>query len=326
MPSYQLQERDAEPLSPSEWSDAYDGLRPYLASLAERNDFMRSLASDLARYGRLTPAQTNALIRFYLRDHPGTDAPVPAGTVAVSPPATRDELAWLPNGTYTMERDGEHMVFTIHTVQRGQLEGKRIIKHHRSYDRPTGFAFLCADGSLRLWRRFAADDGQPYVQWARDLLRRFVVEHEQGTNLFTWLRSRSDGHGDAVYISVWDAAHEDLRDYTVRLATRCRRCNRPLEVPDSIDAGLGPDCAGREGQSTTRAAARTTDPDDDQVEELPDRATLEEDEVVSDQGVSLGRVRPAARIPRITTRSMPRVTVPVQGTLALSEVDRRSVQ
>lgn len=33
--------------------------------------------------------------------------------------------------------------------------------------------------------------------------------------------------------------------YEFMVASRCRRCNRKLTVPSSIDAGLGPDCAGK---------------------------------------------------------------------------------
>lgn len=39
------------------------------------------------------------------------------------------------------------------------------------------------------------------------------------------------------------AEHEAAGHIEVRFATRCRRCNRPLTTPTSIDEGIGPKCA-----------------------------------------------------------------------------------
>lgn len=39
---------------------------------------------------------------------------------------------------------------------------------------------------------------------------------------------------------------ESAEKVTVHFESTCRRCNRPLTTPESVESGIGPVCAGRE--------------------------------------------------------------------------------
>lgn len=72
----------------------------------------------------------------------------------------------------------------------------------------TGFAFVKADGRYFLWKRFRQE-----------------TRLDRALNV---LLSDPDGAGE---------------EYALR-SGRCRRCNRQLTVPASINRGFGPTCAG----------------------------------------------------------------------------------
>lgn len=117
------------------------------------------------------------------------------------------------NGCITIRsiRTGEHRTVKISTVQRGKLEGKRIVSlltgpdNESSYD---GFGFV---------------DGNRITVWQRKRTAFFET-------LARMIESPDRFAGKAEY----------------RAEGRCIRCNRKLTHPESIDSGIGPECAKRE--------------------------------------------------------------------------------
>jgi Family of unknown function (DUF6011) len=118
------------------------------------------------------------------------------------------------NGTWTLTspKTGEHRTFKISTVQKGNLEGKRVISMLIGQDNENdylGFGFVREDGTIGVWRKH---QGTQFEKFA-DLFDRETYWRNRGV--------------------------EFLAD------TRCRCCNRKLTDPISIETGIGPICAGR---------------------------------------------------------------------------------
>lgn len=101
----------------------------------------------------------------------------------------------------------KHYTYRVHVVQKGDLEGKRIVSlligpdNTRNYK---GFGFVTDDGRINVWRRYK---GTNYDKHAGAL-----VSPPEGTR-------------------VWEAA-------------RCCECGRWLTTPESVARGIGPVCAG----------------------------------------------------------------------------------
>lgn len=119
----------------------------------------------------------------------------------------------LLNGTYTMKNleTGEHRIFRIRTQPDDAkfAPGERVVALLTGPDNRkdfTGFGFVKDDG-IRVWRRAKVKDAPMYA----------------------WM--------------LWN--FEQLMDrYEMFAEGRCLRCNRPLTVPESIQRGVGPVCAG----------------------------------------------------------------------------------
>lgn len=221
-----------------QWREQNSALIDLLENYEGTNDFLHDLSDDLIYYGSLTEAQTAAALRWLNR----TDSQVQAATNPAAD-ATQDEAVNILNGDYTLSSQGIHLSYKIHTVQRGPLEGKRIIKVMQGGGIYKGFAFLTATGHVKVWRRFADDENrnERYIVWSHVLLR---ILREQATPTSVQGASNSHPLGGTADGERWE----------VQIATRCRRCNRNLTTPSSIDAGLGPECATRESNRTTAAA------------------------------------------------------------------------
>lgn len=204
-----------------EWVRRYEGT----------DGFIRSLQRGLLRYGSLTQLQHAAAVRNMQREQAeGTE----------DDHARVDNCTNIFNGKYTVDAAGEHMVFEIATVRRGGLEGKRIVKYVRGESK-TGFAFLGRDGSLRVWRRYAGDR-----RWER------IIEWGKVALEYAPAFSAVPQIGGAPRIRI------ESNGWTIQLARKCRRCNRELTVPTSIEAGIGPECMSREAERTRAARLDAT--------------------------------------------------------------------
>jgi hypothetical protein len=125
------------------------------------------------------------------------------------------------NGYITVENPatGGHRTFKVTTAKSGPLEGKRIVSLLSGPDRDdyacwTGFGFVGEDGNVVLWKSYRELGKGAWAFYARSLSN--PVHYAVTKGLRYWF------------------------------AGRCRRCGRVLTRPDSIAAGIGPECAGQE--------------------------------------------------------------------------------
>ena len=121
------------------------------------------------------------------------------------------------NGLYTVKNveKNTHRTVRVSTVRKGQLEGKRIMSlltgpdNMNSYQ---GFAFVDDMGNVQVWRKFQSDKVKP------------------------WL---------AAVVAQWAKNQNKPQGVDVLLSKRCLRCNRTLTTPESIERGIGPECASK---------------------------------------------------------------------------------
>lgn len=119
------------------------------------------------------------------------------------------------NGKLTVvsHRTGEHRTFRIKTQDKDArfAPGERIVSLLIGPDNVSsykGFGFVMPDGRIAVWKK---DRGTKYEELARFLEK--LGEHEAA--------GRVDVHWSVL----------------------CRRCNRELTTPESIESGIGPVCA-----------------------------------------------------------------------------------
>jgi hypothetical protein len=121
--------------------------------------------------------------------------------------------AWFANGFYTLSfPDGSHKTFRVRTDRAGIFAGKRtlaVLIGPQNTDEYEPIAFLQEEG-FHVWRRYR---GSKLLDYAAIL---------------------------------WDMMKDKKLDgYEVRVSKRCLICNRVLTTPESVDAGIGPECASR---------------------------------------------------------------------------------
>lgn len=143
----------------------------------------------------------------------------------------------LPNGTFTIESPhGGHRTLRVSTARRGGLVGRRVLSllvcsendSEESYD---GFGFVEPDGVVVLWARARSAADPRYIgpgDWDGD----WGARAKTAAMLLSlhWLGEESPIH---------------RAGYRLLVEERCLRCNRKLTTPESIRAGVGPECAGR---------------------------------------------------------------------------------
>lgn len=145
------------------------------------------------------------------------------------------------NGTYTVTNTerGEHYTLKLHTAQRGNLAGKRIISMLVGPNNEADFQGVAfwddAKGRAYIWGKHRGTDsvlpldGNHWQEWPR------WSRHEQKVTIFLDLAIRIPlGH-----------SHWRTRGYTLLCEGRCCVCNRKLTTPESIEYGIGPVCAQR---------------------------------------------------------------------------------
>lgn len=215
------------------WRAANEDVIVFLASYTGTDRFLTSVRDSLARYTSLTERQT-ASVRDHMR------STTTARRNAADAAATPDQVPHIYNGTYTMDNGSRHLTFQIYTATRGPLRGKRIVKRQLQYGEFQGFAFVNADGTLGVWRRFEQQSNDLYMVWARILL--------------AGLNNRDN---DAPGVDQIQMVGNDPTPvtFTVQRTRSCRRCNRQLTVPTSIESGIGPECARRSSSDNRTSAA-----------------------------------------------------------------------
>lgn len=153
--------------------------------------------------------------------------------VAAAPGASRANVA---NGTFTINhpRFG-HFTIKLHTAREGDLAGRRILSLLVGPSNTTdyqGVAFWNdADLTASVWKRHQSG------QCANPINAYTYGEHwnaiERKLSIWADLAVRGE-KGSRV--------HEQ---YTLQHEKRCIVCNRLLTHPDSLETGIGPECAAR---------------------------------------------------------------------------------
>lgn len=109
-------------------------------------------------------------------------------------------------------------------------------------------------GEVRLSPKSCAQDGA----WSVKIVRRVLAQIFKGEGM------------QAILNAGWDVHHEG----------RCGRCGRPLTVPESIECGIGPDCADQMGipypTRTATKKGRSLEVNDVAREEMEAEADAEE--------------------------------------------------
>lgn len=226
------------------WRESNSNLVSWLRTYDGTNSFVADLRRSLSQYGSLTLNQTVAAQRV-MEEVAAARVAAPEATAtgpglsnrtpnAFELAANPDQCPHIYNGTYTMDDGTSHMTFQIYTATRGNLQGKRIVKKQNTYGSFEGFGFVGADGSLVVWRRYReqADRSERFIVWARSLLASLNVR-------------TADRPGVDNIIT---------NEFTIQRTRSCRRCNRQLTVPTSIESGIGPECQRRDHERTTAAA------------------------------------------------------------------------
>lgn len=160
-------------------------------------------------------------------------------------------IAPLLNGTYTIIKPtGEHRTLRIRNAVFGgrpaeagkpgaKGEEKRVLEllvgpnNESDFE---GFAFV-SDRGVAVWTRKRGDGpawfGPPFVLYPS--LPASASEHQR--------------LAAALVDLAWDDGHRPVAGsrlaalgFRVELATDCIRCGRTLTTPESIDAGIGPEC------------------------------------------------------------------------------------
>jgi hypothetical protein len=125
------------------------------------------------------------------------------------------------NGTYTIASPkGGWRTFKISTQKADAkfAPNERIISLLTGADNTrdyTGFGFVKPDGQILIWRSKQTEAFQTLAKMMMQFLRQ----------------------GDDCQLS--------RMGYEIKVSRCCRRCNRKLTTPESIDAGIGPECAGK---------------------------------------------------------------------------------
>ena len=123
------------------------------------------------------------------------------------------------NGTITLRNPetGEHRTFNIATRD-FKGEERRVLSLLVGPDNTSdfqGFAFVLDTGVIRVWRRFREFNG--------------MSQHERLAKCLQSMR-----------------ALEESGRLEVFTEGRCRRCNRTLTTPESVESGIGPVCREKE--------------------------------------------------------------------------------
>ena len=195
------------------YGDVIEWLESYVASFDGIGTDDTRQASDLwqmyERAGILSDSSTRILLELHER------------LVQSQAPAGRDDAPWVPNGTYRLRRaySGTEFVYQVYLVLRGSLAGQRIIKFQRSdSDRFRsgfeGFAFLTRDGGMRVWRRFAGDVNEPYVQ---------LFGRALAASLIDMGAARDAIDGTELVVEFDDSS------YFLSVERRCAVCNSVLD-------------------------------------------------------------------------------------------------
>lgn len=183
----------------------------YAQTYAGNFDYMRAMAQTMARWRKLSAAQAKGVLNC-MAAQKRHNATLQASQ-ALSAPATAPDIR---KGTYTVCINGASDYVTLKIAEgwEGIDPNTLVAKYLNGSDNENsykGFAFVDALG-YRLWKAFRANN-------------------------------RLDR---ALQILLSSDLREAGKRYAM-ISGNCYVCNRTLTTPESIEAGIGPVCAGKEG-------------------------------------------------------------------------------
>ncbi len=115
------------------------------------------------------------------------------------------------NGVFTItsKKTGQHRTFRVKTQSADStfMPGERIVSMRDPDGIYVGFGFVESDGRVTVWR------------------------------------SRQKTYGKYVKLLENLQAYADSGMIELQAATTCRKCNRQLTNPESIESGIGPHCS-----------------------------------------------------------------------------------
>ena len=121
----------------------------------------------------------------------------------------------LESGCYTIVYStGEHRTIWVKKISDGGLAGRTILQY-RDDRNWVGFGFLHDGNTVQFWRKFEAENQPERLARIRRAVDVVAKEPRRAQLAFSMKEKR------------------------------CARCQRKLTVPASLNAGLGPECAGK---------------------------------------------------------------------------------
>jgi len=158
----------------------------------------------------------------------------PPAPEAVQPPNVH-------NGTYTVAHpERGHFTLKLHTAQKGDLAGERILSLLVGPDNTTSYRGVAfwkdAEKRAVVWKKHRGPQSvQPIDGFTWQQRGWSAVEQK----LAIWADLATRGATDELH-GFWYG-----EGYRLHLEGRCVVCNRKLTDPESIQLGIGPTCGGR---------------------------------------------------------------------------------
>lgn len=144
------------------------------------------------------------------------------------------------NGTFTVESpSGEHRTFRIRTREMGHGTDRKPMRVISMLIGPQntsdfeGFGFVVPSGrtwSIVIWKAWRGDNPRGTFSAGR-------YAHDPRNSPHQAMAAT------ICDLSMGDASVLRARGFRVLASTTCRRCNRDLTTPESIESGIGPVCA-----------------------------------------------------------------------------------
>jgi hypothetical protein len=129
----------------------------------------------------------------------------------------------------------------IITMRNPTTDGHRTIK---IYTQPEDAEF--APGMRILSLLTGPDNTSDYQDFG------FVIVRDNEVRAVPWRRYRDSGPWRKYCAMIqFPVFHMQRHGVEYRFEGRCRRCNRPLTTPESIDSGIGPVCVRKERERAT---------------------------------------------------------------------------
>lgn len=208
-------------------------------------EYMQSMSDALARWGHLTDKQAAGVLNCLMAEarkriadrqalRQAAEQVRPAATVAVE-----STVAPVRDGFYTVRfEDGTHRTYRVQTLNEQEIAKQREYRLILSPNAQHVSLLIGADNTSDYARMGIMDAGQMVKTWR-------TVKTYQGREATGEQLSRA-AEGVRVLFGA-DAEHRTAFGLAYAMASgNCWVCGRVLTTPESVAAGIGPVCSGRE--------------------------------------------------------------------------------